>query len=284
MGDGFVLNYPRRFAPTDIQPMPQSPKLLTTFQQYGDWLERLGIESVGALNDAIAAGRIREVILVSEALHEQRISEIASLIAKKSENIRVVLISGPSSSGKTTFSKRLSVQLISQGVSPFALEMDNYFVDREKTPIDDCGKFDYEALDALNRPLLNSQLQDMIAGKEVQIPHFDFKAGRSVPGEIIHLHPGQLIILEGIHGLNPQLLPGIPKEQSYRIYVSSLTQLNLDKHNRISTTDTRLIRRIVRDSSETGIQCSTDTPTVGICTCRGEEPYFSLSGKCKHHV
>ncbi len=252
MGDGFVLNYPRRFAPTDIQPMPQSPKLLTTFQQYGDWLERLGIESVGALNDAIAAGRIREVILVSEALHEQRISEIASQIAKKSENIRVVLISGPSSSGKTTFSKRLSVQLISQGVSPFALEMDNYFVDREKTPVDDCGKFDYEALDALNRPLLNSQLQDMIAGKEVQIPHFDFKAGRSVPGEIIHLHPGQLIILEGIHGLNPQLLPGIPKEQSYRIYVSSLTQLNLDKHNRISTTDTRLIRRIVRDSSERG--------------------------------
>jgi uridine kinase len=252
MGDGFVISYPRRFAPTEIQPMPQSPKLLTTFQQYGDWLERLGIESVGALNDAIAAGRIREVILVSEALHEQRISEIASQIAQQSGKIRVVLISGPSSSGKTTFSKRLSVQLISQCESPFALEMDNYFVNREMTPKDDCGNYDYEALDALNRPLLNSQLQDLIAGNKVQIPHYDFKAGRSVPGETIHLHPGQLIILEGIHGLNPQLLTGIPKEQSYRIYVSSLTQLNLDKHNRISTTDTRLIRRIVRDASERG--------------------------------
>lgn len=252
MGEGFVLSYPRRFAPTEIQPMPFSPKLLSTFQQYGDWLARLGIESVGALNDAIAASKIREVILVSEALHEQRISEIASQIAQKSNSIRVVLISGPSSSGKTTFSKRLSVQLISQGVSPFALEMDNYFVDREKTPKDDCGNYDYEALDALNRPLLNSHLQDLIAGKEVQIPHFDFKAGRSVPGETIHLHRGQLIVLEGIHGLNPQLLPSIPIEQSYRIYVSSLTQLNLDKHNRISTTDTRLIRRIVRDASERG--------------------------------
>ena len=130
--------------------------------------------------------------------------------------------------------------------------MDNYFVDREMTPKDENGKYDYEAFDALNRPLLNSQLQDLIAGKEVQIPHFDFKAGRSTPGETIRLHPGQMIVLEGIHGLNPQLLPDIPKEQSYRIYVSSLTQLNLDKHNRISTTDTRLIRRIVRDASERG--------------------------------
>lgn len=252
MGNGFVLSYPRRFAPTKIQPMPESPKLLTTFQQYGDWLERLGIESVGALNDAIAASRIREVILVSEALHEQNISEIASQIAKKKDEIRIVLISGPSSSGKTTFSKRLSVQLISQGVSPYALEMDNYFVDREATPRDANGNFDYESLDALNRPLLNLHLQELISGKSVQLPKFNFKSGKSEPGEVVQLHANQLIILEGIHGLNPQLIPSIPIEQSYRVYVSSLTQLNLDKHNRISTTDTRLLRRIVRDAAERG--------------------------------
>jgi uridine kinase len=252
MDHGFVLSYPRRFAPTEIQPMPPSLKLVNTFHEYGDWLERLGIESVGALNDAIAASRIREVILVSEALHEQRISEIASQIAQKIKDIRVVLISGPSSSGKTTFSKRLSIQLLSQGVSPYALEMDNYFVDREKTPKDKTGAYDYEVIDALNRPLLNAHLTDLIAGKEVQIPHFDFKAGRSFPGEVVKLLPGQLIVLEGIHGLNPQLLPDVPSEQSFRIYVSSLTQLNLDKHNRISTTDTRLLRRIVRDANDRG--------------------------------
>ncbi len=252
MGNGFVLSYPRRFAPTEIQPMPQSQKLLNTFLEYGDWLERLGIDNVGSLNDAIAAKRIREVILVSEALHEQRISEIAAHIALHRDEIRIVLISGPSSSGKTTFSKRLSVQLISQGVSPFALEMDNYFVDREKTPRDETGAFDYESLDALDRPRLNADLKNLIDGIQVHLPKFDFKAGKSIPGELVQLQQGQLIILEGIHGLNPQLIPDIPAEQSYRIYVSSLTQLNLDKQNRISTTDTRLLRRIVRDAADRG--------------------------------
>lgn len=252
MGNGFVLQYPRRHSPDRLLQMPAYPKLLETFQQYGNWLQRLGIESVGALNEAIESNRIRSIILVSEALHEQQIAEIASQIAEQRDRIRLVLISGPSSSGKTTFSKRLAIQLLTQGISPFALELDNYFVDREKTPLDENGQYDYEALEALNLERLNNDLVHLIAGEEVQLPHFNFKAGKSEPGDIIWLGKNQLIIMEGIHGLNPRLVPSIPQEQAYRIYVSALTQLNLDRHNRISTTDTRLLRRILRDAHDRG--------------------------------
>lgn len=252
MGDGFVINYPRRINPRHTQPLPGYPKLLATFKQYGKWLERLGIQSVGALNDAIHEDRIREVILVSEALHEQRISEIAAQVASQADRIRVVLISGPSSSGKTTFSKRLSVQLMSQGMYPFPLEMDNYFVDRDLTPRDAKGDFDFESLDALNRTLLNEHLADLIAGKKVTLPHYNFRTGMSEPGEEIQLHEGQIIILEGIHGLNPNLITRVDQSHTFRIYASALTQLNLDRYNRISTTDTRLLRRIVRDARERG--------------------------------
>lgn len=252
MGDGFVLKYPRRNAPMAVQPMPDYPKLLAAFRQYGDWLQRLGIESVGYLDEAIADGRISDTILVSEALHTQHISSIATQIMERKVPVRVVLIAGPSSSGKTTFSRRLAIQLLAYGLSPFALEMDNYFVDRERTPRDANGQFDYEALDALDRPLLSEHLRQLIAGEEVRLPHYDFKTGKSCPGDMIKLNEGQLIILEGIHGLNPELIPGFPVEQTFRIYVSCLTQLNLDRHNRISTTDTRLLRRIVRDARERG--------------------------------
>ncbi len=252
MGEGFILRYPRRHTPTQLQSIPESPKLLATFQQYGKWLSRLGIGSVGALNDAITDRRVREVILVSEALHEQKIAEISTQVAALSKRARVVLIAGPSSSGKTTFSKRLSVQLLAQGISPVAIELDNYFVDREQTPRDEHGAFDYESLHALNTSLLTRQLQRLIAGEEVQLPHYNFKTGRSEPGEVVHLEQDQLIILEGIHGLNPQLIPDFPQEQTFRLYISALTQLNLDSHNRISTTDTRLIRRIVRDARDRG--------------------------------
>ncbi|HEX2979509.1 MAG TPA: nucleoside kinase [Anaerolineaceae bacterium] len=252
MGEGFVLRYPRRHSPTQLLPMPAYPMLLTTFRQYGDWLSRLGIESVGALNDAIKADRIREVILVSEALHERQIAETAEKIAMNREQVRIILIAGPSSSGKTTFSKRLAVQLLAQGLSPFALEMDNYFVDRDKTPRDENGDFDYEALEALDVELLNKNLKQMIAGEKVQLPRYNFKTGQREEGEIVQLRPDHLLILEGIHGLNPRLLPDIPTEQTFRIYVSCLTQLNLDRQNRISTTDTRLIRRIIRDARERG--------------------------------
>lgn len=249
---GFVLHFPRRFSPKEMLPMPDYPKLLNTFRQYGKWLSHLGIENTGALNDAIVNSRIREIILVSEALHERNIAEIAEQFVNQTEHPRIILIAGPSSSGKTTFSKRLAVQLLAQGVTPYALEMDNYFVDRDDTPKDENGKFDFEAIGALNRSRLQLDLQRLIAGEEVQLPHFDFKLGKSLPGSVAHLDKDQVIILEGIHGLNPDLLPGFATDQTFRIYVSCLTQLNLDRYNRISTTDTRLIRRIVRDARERG--------------------------------
>ncbi len=252
MGNGFALRFPRRRAPSQLMPLTDSPKLLETFQQYGDWLNRLGIGSVGALNDAINAGRISEIILVSEALHEQKIAEIARRIVARRKESRIVLIAGPSSSGKTTFSKRLAVQLLAQGIEPFPVEMDNYFVDREHTPRDKNGNYDFEALEALDTHRLVTDLKHMIVGEQVQLPHFNFQKGSGEPGEIVQLRKDQLIILEGIHGLDPRLLPDFSRSETFKIYVSCLTQLNLDRHNRISTTDTRLLRRISRDARERG--------------------------------
>ncbi len=249
---GLTLRFPRRHRPTELLSPPKYPTLLTTFRQYGDWLDTLGIRDVGALNDAIIAGRAREVILVSEALHERRIAEIAGQIAARAEALRLVLIAGPSSSGKTTFSKRLSIQLLALGLSPMPVELDNFFVDRDKTPKDEEGEYDYEALHALDLERLDHDLRLLTKGGEVRLPTYDFIEGRQREGELAKLQPGQIIILEGIHGLNPELLPGIPAERSYRIYASALTQLNLDRYNRVSTTDTRLIRRIVRDARERG--------------------------------
>jgi uridine kinase len=255
---GFTINFPRRNLPTQLQPMPSYPKLLATFRRYGQWLDRLGIASVGNLDDSILAGRIHEIILVSEALHEEHVADIAEQITNRvdqsdpSKNVRIILIAGPSSSGKTTLSKRLTIQLLSQGISPYPLEMDNYFVNRLDTPKDEQGQPDFEALGAVDTYRLANDLRHLVAGKAVRMPHYDFKTGCQEPGEVIQLQPGQLVILEGIHGLNPDLLPEFPVEQTFRIYASALTQLNLDRHNRISTTDTRLVRRIVRDARERG--------------------------------
>jgi uridine kinase len=252
MDDGFIIRFPRRKAPTVLQPVPKYFTLLNVFQRYGGWLRRLGIDSVGALNDSIQDDQIRKLILVSEALHEQHIAEIAAQIEERSDNISVILISGPSSSGKTTFSKRLTIQLLARGISPFPMEMDRYFVDRENTPIDEFGEWNFEALEAVNRKRLSKDIQRLIAGEPVQLATYDFQTGMSGEGDTVQLRPGQIIILEGIHGLNPDLLPGFPQSSAYRIYVSALTQLNLDRHNRVSTTDTRLIRRIVRDARGRG--------------------------------
>jgi uridine kinase len=273
VGEGFVLRFPRRNSPKTIVPMPSYPKLLSTFRQYGNWLKRLGIESVGALNDSIKAGNIREIILVSEALHELQIIDIAQHIAEKSDEARIILIAGPSSSGKTTFSKRLSVQLLANGFSPFPLEMDNYFVDREETPRDASGQYDFESLRAMNTHLMADHLRRLIAGEEVQIPKYNFKTGISEKGEIVKLKKDQIIILEGIHGLNPNLLTEIDSASTYRIYASCLTQLNLDRYNRISTTDTRLLRRIVRDSRERGYTAQ-QTISRWESVQRGEKEYI----------
>ncbi len=251
-GEGFTLRFPRRHAPTTLLPMPEYPKLLTTFRQYGNWLQRLGISSVGALDDAIQDNRIQELILVSEALHEQRVTEIARQIASHSDQVRAVLIAGPSSSGKTTFSRRLSIQLLAHGVAPYPIEMDNYFVDRDKTPLDENGEPDFESIRALDTKRLAHDLEKLIAGQKVQLPRYNFITGQCETGDEVQLKSGEILILEGIHGLNPELIPEIPQEKTFRIYVSALTQLNLDRHNRVSTTDTRLIRRIARDARERG--------------------------------
>jgi uridine kinase len=278
-GDGFTLRFPRRHAPTQLDPLPEYPNLLDAFRRYGRWLDLLGISSVGALNDAIRDRRGGEIILVSEAFHEQHVAEIARQIADKrtssnpAEQVRVVLISGPSSSGKTTFSKRLAVQLLARGLPPFPLAMDNFFIERELTPLDEEGKPDFESVRALNLARMDEDLRHLIAGERVQLPRYNFRTGRSEPGDEIQLKNGEIIILEGIHGLNPALFPQFPVQHTFRVYVSALTQLNLDRHNRISTTDTRLIRRIVRDARERGYSAQ-QTIQRWESVQRGEKDYI----------
>jgi uridine kinase len=257
---GFTLRYPRRHKPNEILPMPDYPRLLGTFLQYGDWLAKLGIENVGALNNVIQSGRSDQIVLVSEAFHENNLARIANQIVNQLDRSRIILIAGPSSAGKTTTSRRLTVQLLALGVSPFPLELDNYFLDRDETPLGEDGKPDFEAIEALDLPLLANQLLRLVKGEEVQLPRYNFKTGSREDGELIRLKNGQPIILEGIHGMDPRLLPEGLSGEAFRIYVSALTQLNLDRHNRVSTTDTRLIRRIVRDARERGY---TAAQTIG---------------------
>ena len=249
---GFVLQYPRRHRPSELLPIAGHPQLTAVFRQYGEWLRLLGVESVSGLNEAIANGRIREIILVSEALHEQRIAQIADMIARYRNEVRLVIIAGPSAAGKTTFSKRISIQLLAHGIRPYPLALDNYFVNREDTPRDEHGNLDFEALEALDLELFNQHLMALMRGEAVQLPRFNFKTGKREQGETVQLGPGHVIIIEGIHGLNPGLVPSIPRERTFRIFISALTQLNIDRHNRVPTTDTRLIRRIVRDATYRG--------------------------------
>ena len=257
---GFTLRYPRRHKPNEILPMPDYPRLLGTFLQYGDWLAKLGIENVGALNNAIQSGRSDQVVLVSEAFHENNLARIANQVVDQLDRSRIILIAGPSSAGKTTTSRRLTVQLLALGISPFPLELDNYFLDRDQTPLGEDGKPDFEAIEALDLPLIAEQLSRLIRGEEIQLPRYNFKTGLREDGELIRLKNGQPIILEGIHGMDPRLIPESLSNRAFRIYVSALTQLNLDRHNRVSTTDTRLIRRIVRDARERGY---TAAQTIG---------------------
>lgn len=247
---GFLIQFPRRHSPAEIEPMGDYPKLLSAFRQYGDWLETLNIDNVGALNDAIEAGRADEIVLVSEALHELNFADAAQQIAQKKS--RIILIAGPSSSGKTTSSRRLAVQLLARGISPYPLELDHYFIDRANTPLDENGRPDFEALEALNLNRLMQDMEKLLSGEKIQLPRYNFKSGRSEEGDVIQLKEGQPIILEGIHGMNPRLIPDRWADSAFRVYVSALTQINLDRHNRVSTTDTRLIRRIVRDARERG--------------------------------
>lgn len=272
-GSGFVLQYPRRELPTVIQEPVAYPKLVAVFDEHGEWMDVMGIPDVGALNEANETGRMREVILVSEALHEQRIARIATDIAEQHPQVRLVLIAGPSSSGKTTFSKRLSIQLLAHGIRPTTLGLDDFLVNREDTPRDERGDYDYESLYALDLPMFNDVLLRLMDGQEVILPHYNFITGLRETGETIRISQGHVIIVEGIHGMNPELVRDIHPGLIYRVYVSALTQLNIDQHNRVPTTDTRLLRRIVRDATYRGYS-ATDTIKRWDSVRRGEKRWI----------
>lgn len=247
---GFLLRYPAPESPGTIKPFVNQPVVFSIFQEYKSWGKILGVSSAGQLNELVRSGKMDDFIRVAEALHDRKIAEIADKIRSRKESVRLVLIAGPSSSGKTTFTKKLEIQLRVLGFLPVSLSTDDYFLPRELTPKDEKGDYDFESISALDIEGLNTDLNDLLAGGEVEIPNFDFKTGRrKTPGrgKRLQLEDRSLILIEGIHGLNPALTAEVPKEQTFKVYVSALSQLNIDDHNRIPTTDLRLIRRIVRD-------------------------------------
>jgi uridine kinase len=239
-------------------------------QESTRWGETLRVSTVGALNDRIAAGGMNELILMQEALMEKKLGDIAELIASRPDK-KVVMIAGPSSSGKTTFSHRLSVQLRAKGLIPHPIEVDNYFKERIYTPKDENGEYDFECLGAMDVELFNRDMTDLLAGKEVELPTYNFVTGkREYNGNRLQLGPGEILVIEGIHCLNEQLSYSLPKENKFKIYISALTQLNIDEHNRIPTTDGRLIRRIVRDAKKRGSSAQ-NTIKMWPSVRRGEE-------------
>lgn len=245
---GFLLVYPRRFAPTQIEKIEDSKKLYATFDEYDKIHKILGIENLASLNRITKEGKAGEIIRVSEALHEKKIANIADMIASDRKR-KLVLIAGPSSSGKTTFAQRLGIQLKVNGIQTVTLSMDNYFVERNRTPRDENGNYDFECLEAIDIELFNEQLVALLNGEEVELPTFDFTDGtRKYLGNKARLDENQVLVVEGIHGLNEKLTAAVPRENKFKIYISALTTLNIDDCNRISTSDTRLLRRMLRDS------------------------------------
>ena len=270
--NGFILQFPRRHQPGILQPFEDEPILVKVFQEYKDWLKVMGVPRVASMNNALRNGRLQEIILVAEALHQQQLADIGFAIHRRPQ-VKIILISGPTSAGKTTFSKRLAIQLMARGITPITIGMDNYFVDRTQTPRDESGDYDFEAIEAVNVPLFSTHLKALLAGETIVQPVYDFFTGKSGWGEELSIGSDQVIIIEGIHGLNPALVEGIPSESLYRIFISAFTQLNLDKHNRVPTTDTRLLRRIVRDAAHRGY---TAADTIGRWTSvrRGEKRHI----------
>ncbi len=246
-GDGLLLRLPDPSRPGELRPMKEQSKMFDVFSEQHRWQEILGVSTVGDFNEMCGKGYANDLINVSEALQEKKISRLADRIAANPE-LKVILISGPSSSGKTTFAKRLSVQLMANGQHPIPISLDDYFVDRELTPRDASGDYDYESVHAMNIPLFNEQMNTLLAGGEVELPRYNFQKGRSEKnGNRLRLQPNTLLILEGIHALNPILTEKIPAEAKFKIYASALTTILLDDHNYIPTSDNRLLRRIVRD-------------------------------------
>lgn len=252
--EGFCLQLPSEGDFSKVIPVKTQSKIAATLAEYSDWCSIIRINGIGALNKAISEGHAVELINLSEALHERKYAAIADQIYERRGQVKAVFIAGPSSSGKTSSSLRIALQCRVLGLVPKVIELDNYFVDREHTPKDSEGNYDFEALEAMDLKLLNSQLNDLFAGKEVELPKFDFKAGRSMPsGKRISLGEKEILIMEGIHALDPAMVPDVDNSKIFRVYASALTSLNVDENNNISTSDNRLLRRMVRDNRVRGI-------------------------------
>lgn len=252
--EGFCLQFPSEGDFSKVIPVKTQSKIAATLAEYSDWCSIIRINGIGALNKAISEGHAVELINLSEALHERKYAAIADQIYGRRGQVKAVFIAGPSSSGKTSSSLRIALQCRVLGLVPKVIELDNYFVDREHTPKDSEGNYDFEALEAMDLKLLNSQLNDLFAGKEVELPKFDFKAGRSMPsGKRISLGEKEILIMEGIHALDPAMVPDVDNSKIFRVYASALTSLNVDENNNISTSDNRLLRRMVRDNRVRGI-------------------------------
>ncbi|MCD7708683.1 MAG: nucleoside kinase [Clostridiales bacterium] len=267
--EGFVLCFPHHDG-NKVEPFETSSKLHRTLRESRSWSQMLGVGTVGALNDAISAGRGEEIILLQEALIEERIGTLAAQI-KEREDVKFVMIAGPSSSGKTTFANRLSIQLLAKGLTPHLISLDNYYRDREFCPRDENGELDFECLEALDVELYNKDMLTLLNGGQINLPTFNFKTGkREYHDHYFSLGEGDILVIEGIHGLNDKLSHSLPKESKFKVYISALTQLNIDEHNPLSTTDCRLLRRIIRDARTRGTTAQ-ETIAMWDSVRRGEE-------------
>lgn len=268
--DGFCLQYPMDGDFDKVLAMKRQSKLATALKEHSDWCSIIGVRGVGTLNSKVLSGGIVDLINLSEALHERKYAEIADQIYARRGSVKIVFIAGPSSSGKTSSSKRLALQCRILGLNPKVIELDNYFVEREMTPKDENGEYDFEALGAMDLKLLGQQLNDLLAGKEVEIPRFDFKDGRKYfEGNFMQLHEKDILIMEGIHALNPAMIPDVDNSKVFRVYVSALTSLSIDENNNISTSDNRMLRRMIRDNRTRGI-IPENTITMWQSVRRGE--------------
>jgi len=271
---GFILQLPDYRGNGRVAPFRGRPHLFQIFKEHKEWGRILGVNTVGRLNETIVNGDVGEFIKISEALHEKKIARIADEICAHRDRIRIALVAGPSSAGKTTFSKRLAIQLRVNGIRVSVISLDNYFLDLARTPLDAQGNPDFENIGALDLRLFSRHLEQIVRGEEVELPQFDFETKqRRASGERIHVGPDGVLIIEGIHGLNPRLTRTIPEEHKYRVYVSALTQLSIDSNNRISTTDNRLIRRLVRDHKYRG-HSALKTLRMWPAVRRGEERWI----------
>ncbi|NCB91720.1 MAG: nucleoside kinase [Clostridia bacterium] len=268
--DGFVLQMPNQKNPEVLPPFTDSPKIFNVQKEAEKWGEMMGASVVGELNEKVSRGDVKDLILISEVLQEGRISKIAEQITQR-KDIKFVMIAGPSSSGKTTFSHRLSVQLAAHGLKPHPIAVDNYFVNREDTPLDENGDHNYECLEAIDIELFNRDMNALLRGDRVELPRFNFKIGhREYKGDFLQMKPNDILVIEGIHGLNDKMSYSLPKESKFKIYISALTQLNIDEHNRIPTTDGRMIRRMVRDNRTRGTSAK-ETIAMWPSVRRGED-------------